>query len=109
MNELDTVKIGNRIRKNRESMLLTQEKLAEMLGVSVKFIGDIESGAKGMSLKTLNKLSNCLLVSTDYILYGEDKHEEFGEILRLLKKCPDNKLPYAIDILKVYIRSFIEK
>ena len=61
------MEIGARIRKKREAQLLTQEKLAEMLDVSIKFVSDIELGAKGMSLKTLNKLSQILLVSADYI------------------------------------------
>ncbi|WP_173386968.1 helix-turn-helix transcriptional regulator, partial [Ruminococcus flavefaciens] len=44
MKELNYMEIGSRIRKSRESQLLTREKLAEMLGTSVKFVSDIELG-----------------------------------------------------------------
>ena len=84
--------------------MMTQEKLAELLDVSVKFVSDIELGAKGMSLKTLNKLSSNLLVSADYILYGSSEGD-FGEFLMLLRKCPVQKRKYAEDILKDFIRA----
>ena len=100
------IEIGQRIRKSRESLLMTQEALAEELDVSVKFVSDIELGAKGMSLKTLNKLSSCLLVSTDYILYGNNEGD-FGEFLMLLRKCPEDKRKYAEDILKDFIRAIV--
>ncbi len=106
MNELNPIKIGQRIRSSRERMLITQEKLAELLDVSVKFVSDIELGAKGMSLKTLNRLSQCLLISTDYILYGGDDDELSG-ILSVIRKCPPEKRKYAEDILKIYVKSVI--
>lgn len=106
MNELNMIEIGQRIRKSRESLMLTQEALAEKLDVSVKFISDIELGAKGMSLKTLNKLSVNLLVSTDYILYGSSEGE-FGGFLMLLRKCPPDKRQFAEDILKDFVRAFV--
>ncbi|MBQ6675179.1 MAG: helix-turn-helix transcriptional regulator [Ruminococcus sp.] len=106
MNELNMIEIGGRIRKSRESIMMTQEMLAEKLDVSVKFISDIELGAKGMSLKTLNKLSAVLLVSTDFILYGNTEGE-FGEFLMLLRKCPPEKRSGAEDILKAYVRAVL--
>ncbi|MBR1383763.1 MAG: helix-turn-helix transcriptional regulator [Ruminococcus sp.] len=105
MKELNYIEIGARIRKSRESQLLTQEKLAEMMDVSVKFVSDIELGAKGMSLKTLNKLSQILLVSTDHILYGSSSENDPAELVRLLQKCPPEKSQYLEDIIKLFIRS----
>jgi len=105
MEELNYVEIGARIRKSRESQLLTQEKLAEMLDVSVKFVGDIEAGAKGMSLKTLNKLSQILLISTDYILYSSENETDLAELVRLIQKCPPEKQKYLSDLIKIFIRS----
>ena len=105
MKELDYIEIGGRIRKSREDNLLTQEQLAEMLNVSVKFVRDIETGAKGMSLKTLNSLSNSLMLSTDYILYGGDAALDYGEIMHLMRMCPASKQRYAFDMLKAFVRS----
>ena len=104
MSELNLIEIGGRIRKSREGLMMTQERLAELLDVSVKFVSDIELGAKGMSLKTLNKLSANLLVSTDYILYGSNEGD-VGEFLMLIRKCPKDKRKYAEDILKDFVRA----
>ena len=45
--ELNKSAIGARIRKRRELLGLSREELAEQLGVTAKFIGDIEYGEKG--------------------------------------------------------------
>jgi len=109
MSELDQLQIGSRIRKFREEGMMTQEQLAEALGVSVKFVRDIETGAKGMSLKTLDRLSKCLMVSTDSILYGSDSDIDYGEIIHLMKLCPPDKQKYAAELLKAFVRSHTEK
>jgi len=67
---LDIKAIGIRIRNQREFLGFTREQLAEMIDVTPKFCSDIELGVKGMSLNTLDLLSNMLKLSTDYILYG---------------------------------------
>ncbi|MGC4019953.1 MAG: helix-turn-helix transcriptional regulator [Muricomes sp.] len=63
--------MGERIRVQRESLNISREQFAEMLGVTTKFCGDIESGARGTSPQTLTKIFDCLMLSTDYILFGE--------------------------------------
>ena len=68
--DMDLKAVGRRIRFQREQLHLTREKLAEKLEVSPKFCADIEYGVKGMSMTTLNKLSEVLNLSTDYILKG---------------------------------------
>lgn len=71
--EIDNLAIGNRIRLRREELHMTRNQLAEILDITPKFCSDIELGARGMSLKTLMCLSKTLYLSTDYILFGEEK------------------------------------
>lgn len=68
---VDNLTIGNRIRLRREEFKLTRAELAEMLDITPKFCSDIETGARGMSLKTLILVSEKLYLSTDYILFGK--------------------------------------
>lgn len=105
MRELDYVKIGNRIREKRELIGYSREEIAELLGVSIKFCSDIENGAKGMSLQTLNKIADLLLVSTDYILFGDVEKTDVSGLIELFKYCPKDKIHYAEDILRVFIKS----
>lgn len=65
------VQIGKRIHCMREQRSLTQEKLAELLDVSVQYVSDLERGVVGASLKTIIKVSELLNISTDYILLGK--------------------------------------
>ena len=65
---MDLIDLGNRIRSSRQSARLTQEQLAEKMGVCTSFIGHIERGTRVTSLETLVTLCNVLNVSMDYLL-----------------------------------------
>ena len=65
--ELNKSAIGARIRKRRELLGLSREELAEQLGVTAKFIGDIEYGEKGVSMKNLYRLKQILGVGADFL------------------------------------------
>jgi transcriptional regulator with XRE-family HTH domain len=57
------VKFGRKLRQIRRLKNLTQEQLAEAIGVSVEFISNIERGINAPSFDTLEKLSEFLHVS----------------------------------------------
>lgn len=48
---LNKVEMGKRIHHSREHMGYSQEKLAALLGITPKFVRDIESGTKGLSMQ----------------------------------------------------------
>jgi len=56
----DFVKLGLQIKKIRESKNLTQQKLADKVGVHLTYIGNIEIGAKQPSLQTLFRIAEKL-------------------------------------------------
>lgn len=58
---------GKKIKDARLKMELTQFELAEKIGVSQNFLGDIEIGIKLPSLPKLILLSNTLKVSLDFL------------------------------------------
>lgn len=64
------IQIGKRIRRLRKQRELTQEELAEKVGVSTTHVGLVETGKRRMSLKTLQKVANALKVKVkDLIPY----------------------------------------
>ena len=65
-----------RIRKAREEMGYTREKFAEKLDVSVSYLAELERGKTGISVKMLVKVCNVLGLSSDYILFGEERSED---------------------------------
>ena len=73
--------VGKRIRKLRESRNITREQLADDIGVSTKFLYEIETGKKGFSVCYLVPLVKCLSVSSDYLLFGnKELHETNPDI-----------------------------
>ncbi|MBQ8200586.1 MAG: helix-turn-helix transcriptional regulator [Clostridia bacterium] len=65
---VDYKDLGNRIRALRRQMSLTQEELAEQVGISASFLGHIERGSRVASLETLVGLCNVLKVTPEYLL-----------------------------------------
>lgn len=60
--------LGLRIRNARRQQHMTQEALAEKVGISASFLGHIERGSRVASLETLVALCNALSVSADHLL-----------------------------------------
>ncbi len=101
---LDYKLIGERLRKARTDKKLTQEKLSEMINVSVAYLSRIETGATHINLKRLNEICGILGVSEAYILNGASSNSETylnNELSSILKDCaPENKeLIYKIATL----------
>lgn len=69
------VQIGRRIKQAREGCDFTQEKLAELISVSVQYISDLERGKVGASVPTIIKLCNTLNVSSDFLLLGSSSND----------------------------------
>ncbi len=65
---MNFVSIGKNIRKYRTLKKLNQDKLAEMVDLSVNYLGQIERGEKSASLETLINIANALEVSSDMLL-----------------------------------------
>ena len=62
------VSIGERIKYSRETAGITQEKLANLINVTVQYISALERGLTGISVPTLIRLCMTLHISSDFIL-----------------------------------------
>jgi transcriptional regulator with XRE-family HTH domain len=56
-------KLGNKIQKRRKVVGLTQEELADKIGVSRQYMGFIEQGRNVPSVEVLEKIARNLKVS----------------------------------------------
>lgn len=92
---LDYKLIGERLKKARIQKGYTQEKLSEMINVSIAYLSRIETGATHINLKRLNELCGLLNVTEAYILGGaSDNSVSYlnNELSSILKDCtPDKK------------------
>ena len=90
---IDYKLIGSRIKLQRNSLGITQEKLAEKLDVSIGYVSQVERGITKISLDLLGKIAGILhcdiaLLITGASVLGENYllDETTAEIVKL-----DNK------------------
>lgn len=68
MKDIGKQQLGQRIRTLRKERGMRLKQVALAAGISVGFLGDIESGRTKPSITTLQKIARILGVSTDYLL-----------------------------------------
>jgi len=100
--------IGQRIRKRRDVLDLTQQQLAELSDASIAHIGRIENGTTNVTALLLLKICNVLKVTPDYLLLGIDKeyrNDDLAEIKDCLYRCSKTQITF----LKKFIIWFCEQ
>ncbi len=92
MNE--TQNIGTRIRIARRDKGLTQDELADRVGVSRSAVAQWETGRTGQVTGNLARIAGALDVNVEYLMHGDDKRapaearqgDELA-LLRLYREC----------------------
>ena len=103
MPELDYAAIGRRIRTARKKQGLTQETLAEMAGLSIPHMSNIENGKTKLSLPTLVRIANVLDSSLDALVHDSLKvtQEAFDKDFKdLLEDCSMKERGFIYDLAK---------
>lgn len=101
--EFDYVSLGQRIRKARKSLKLTQEQLAEACDLSTAHIGHIERGTRALSIESLVTLSSVLNVSTDYLLLdiSTASTNKLSGIVNSLNNADSTKIDKFYSVIKI--------
>lgn len=106
MQKPDKAAIGERIRQRREELKMSREQLSEMMGITSKFLCDIEFGTRGFSLEKLLLFSEYLQLSTEYILFGIGPSINNRIFLQSINNCPEEKKEYLFSIINKIIESY---
>lgn len=97
---MSDIEIGKRIKYLRESNKYTRDIFADKIGISSKFLYEIETGKKGFSASTLKKIAQVLSVSSDYILSGQEgEHKVSGEFEDILESMEPGQMGRIKEIL----------
>lgn len=100
---MDYYKIGQRIRKIRKAHGMSQEELAEKVGISVTHMSHIETGNTKLSLSVFVSLAQALNVKTDELLYddlNQIRDLNTNEILEMLRSSTSQEICILTDVLK---------
>ena len=96
------IQIGERIKHSRENANYTQEKFADMIGVTVQYVSDLERGVVGTSIPTLIKICETLKISSDYIIMGKTETTDISDIVKRLQYLDSlqiNTIEKAINLI----------
>ncbi len=83
--------MGERISVKRKEKRLTQEQLAEAVGVSLQTVSNIECGKKGSGPENIAKICVVLEATADYILLGEKNENQLKGISKQIASLSDEK------------------
>ena len=97
--------MGLRIKDVREKSGYTQEKLAELMDVSVQYLAKLEAGRVGISLPNFTTLCRVLGVSADYLLWGERCENDVSTIVNSLRYLPEKQYKLLENIIRNYIQA----
>lgn len=67
MRKPSTIKIGKKLQTIRKSNGYTQEQLAEQIGVSVRYVSDVEQDRAKPSYEVLIKICNIFKISLNQV------------------------------------------
>lgn len=100
------IKFGERIRKLRNEIGISQEELSFRSGISQTYVGQLERGLKNPSLEIIEKIANGFDVDLSFLFYNlnnnKDGHSEvFEQISALLKPMSDEKLKNISQIIRI--------
>ena len=103
MEKQQLIEIGHRLRKRRQELGLTRDKMSELADIGSGYYGQLEVGTSQMSIDTLIKLSRSML-PMEYIIFGDE--EAAGDpsaVIDLLNRCTPRELSLAEEVLKLFL------
>ena len=100
--------LGLRIREARKKLKMTQEQLAEKVGITDVYICEIERGNKMPSIPVLIAIVEALDISADYLLrdnISTGKTYIYNEFTERLDKLSPKQRKAALELLDVFIKN----
>ena len=102
---VDYKALGNKIKDKRLKLGLTQEKVAEELGIDDSFYSRVERGERILSVETLVKISDFYDLSLDYLLLdstqGGTDDKLIIEIENIFRDKSPSQTVFLLNFLKV--------
>lgn len=107
---LDYFKIGQKIRKYRKLQGLSQEQLAEQIGISVTHMSHIETGNTKLSLSVFVAIAKALNVQTDDLLSDipDGRSIALHEVAEILETCTTKQVRIIADLVKA-VKTTLDK
>lgn len=91
--------MGRRIMVRRKAQRMTQEELAEKLGVSTQMISNLELGKKAIRPENLARVCDVLGLSADFVLTGTNTKTAVDAVAEKLTRLTAEELQMVSDMI----------
>ena len=102
--------LANAVRESRIKLGLSQERLAEDLGLDTRTILNIEAGRGNPKFEVLNPMITYLKIPADTIFYPENENDQpkLQKLLTTLKDCTEQEADDLLPMVR-YMLELIRK
>ena len=107
--KINTAEIGNRIKAMRINKHYTRAQLAELVGISDKFLYEVEVGRKNFSAYVLCNFAEAFYVTCEYIMFGSDSEKYSTEIAVIFDSFEEESIDNIIEILRIISKISLKK
>ncbi len=91
--------VGDRVWAYRTQAGMSRERLAELLGCSTQYVGDIEQGKKCMAMIYFVRLGKVFHVSLDTLAFGPQEDPALDRLVQRLKEMPPIDRDMAVHMI----------
>ncbi|QNK57446.1 helix-turn-helix domain-containing protein [Paenibacillus sp. PAMC21692] len=109
--------VGEQIRKARKVKGMTQERLAELSGLSFSYISDVERGTRNISLESLEKIVTALNIKPAQLFADIDEavhpndivHNRLDSLHTLLIDRDADEIAFVIKVAQEFLMTVERK
>lgn len=105
---IDKTEIGKKIQSTRNDMNITQEKLAEIVGISTNYLSKVERGLNSPSAENFLKIVQALNLSLEDfgIIPNTNINIHKKELLKIIYDCDHQNIEALLPVVKSLLESF---
>lgn len=98
--------MGARIKEIRKKRYMTQEELAEQIGIGTsQQMSKIERGMVGVSLSKFRDICRVLGIEADYLLFGISSRNAETVLNKYTEQMTNEQLNAVTELVRVYAKS----
>jgi transcriptional regulator with XRE-family HTH domain len=105
---INKTEISKKIQSARSNLNMTQERLAEIVGISANYLSKVERGLNSPSAENLLKIIQALNLSLEDfgVMYETDMNADKKELLKIIYNCDNQSIEELLPIVKSVLEGF---
>lgn len=101
--------VGKRLYERRKQLRMTQEELAEQVGITAQTISTAELGKKAMRADTIIRVCIALDISADYLLFGTVSTQDLSILSQKVSPLSPSQYRHLEDAIDNFVAIAMEK